>query len=344
MNSASKNLMGLHGNFEEMVIHENYLCGITQDEFIGGMDDLVNLFKTIYTGMMNEPQFYMMKNSDDSKGLDKHMNFLFHLIQKGDLNNNNSLEVNGIDLAPALKEAKVTKPEVYFPILESLGFTVTGLSRKIEFSENIIVEYSDSQYLLIVLKVLVGAISMFTKNKPHKQSSIYFELLDHRVLSHYPATEPKTTMAYVLSKLNGESREVVEMFYKFVEPLAKCHIKGSLEHYWTPTFTLKSTKRVIMSFRLTFDRYDIKLNLANLSQYTSLLDHFPMKIIAEIKDNGWECSDEGCNPKCAGAFSFDLDGKSYKKCRGGSFVFHAPDKNEAELLLKLLEAEIEMTS
>ena len=341
MTGASKNLMGLHENLEEMTVHENYLYELTQKEFVSGMSELVNIFKGLYTGMLSEPQLYMMKNGEDTHGLEKNMNFLLQLAQRGSLNNH-FLEANGPILASALKKAKVTKPMMYFQVLELLGFTVTGLEKKMEISEKITIEYPDNHDLLPVLKSMADAIGMFTKNKPHKQSSVYFELLDHRVLNHYPATEPVTTMEYLMSKLNSESREVVEMFYGVIEPLTKCNIKGSFGHYWTPTFTLRSPKRVMMSLKLTLDNHDVKLNLANLGKYTEILADFPTEIINEIIDNGWGCEGDGCNPKCAGAFTFDLNGKSYKKCRGGSFVFYAPDKNKAALLIRLLEREIEM--
>ena len=343
MISASKNLAGIYNNFDNMTVHANYLYGLSLEEFASGMDELAQMFKSIYTGMINEPQLYAMKNGDDHKDLEKNMNFLMQLAQKGNLNNE-FIEVDGKILASALKEAKVTKPETYFKILELLGFMVSGLGKKIDTSDRIIVEYPDHHYLLTALKSMADAIGMFSKSKPHKQSSIHFELLDYRVLNNYPATEPKTTMEYLLSKLKGESGAVTEMLYEFVEPLTTCNIKGGIGHYWTPTFTLKSTKRVIMSLKITLDNHDVKLNLSNLSKYTEILDNFPAKIINEITDNGWGCNGSGCNPNCAGAFSFYLNGKSYNKCRGGSFVFRAPNKNEADLLLKLLKREIEIVS
>ena len=74
---------------------------------------------------------------------------------------------------------------------------------------------------------MADAVGMFSGINPN-QGNIYFELLDHRVLENYPATEPKLTMEYILSKLKNESRDVAEMFYEFIKPLAKCEIKGSL--------------------------------------------------------------------------------------------------------------------
>jgi len=340
MTRANKNLRGTEKNFENMTVHNSYLYGLTLEEFTSGICELSKIFISIYTGMINEPHSYAMKNDDDGKGLEKNMNFLFTLSQVGGLNND-SIEANGMALATALKEAKVTKPETYFQILEQLGFIITGLGKKIEASEKITIEYPDNHYIFTALKSMTDAISMFTKNKPHKQCNVYFELLDHRVLINYPATEPAITMEYIMPRLTKESRDVVQTLCGIVEPLAKCNIKGGFGHYWTPTFTLKSTKRVIMSIKLTLDNHDVKLNLANLGKYTEMLDDFPAKIINEITGGGWGCGGSGCNPSCAGAFKFDLYGKSYAKCRGGSFVFHAPDKSETELLIRLLKKEID---
>lgn len=144
--------------------------------------------KTLYTGMINEPQMY------------------------------------------ATKDAKVTKPEIYFQILESLGFSVTGLGEKIEKSEIITVEFPDNTYLIAALKAMVEAVSAISKTTPNRGNS-YFELLENRVLENYPAIEPKSTMDYVLSKLKSKNREIVGMFCEFIKPFARCNIKGDISWY-----------------------------------------------------------------------------------------------------------------
>jgi len=335
---AEKSLTGLTKNFEGVSIHKNYLNGLDEEEFLSGMEALAQAFESLYAGMINEPQAYAMKDADDIKGLVKNMNFLLLAAQKGVLRNG-TLEIDGSALAPALKEAKVTKPEQYFKILEPQGFVTTGLAKKVEASEKITVDYPDSPHLLTALKAMADAVGAFSGINPN-QGSIYFEMLDHRVLANHPATEPKASMEFILSKMRSDSRDVVEVFYEFIKPLAKCELKGGFGHYWTPTFTLKSNKKVILSFKLTLDNHDVKLNLANLGKYTEALDGFPEKLIGTIKDGGWGCG--GCRAKSDDcAFSFDLDGQSYRKCRCGSFVFDKPDQNDTELLLKLLKKELE---
>ena len=316
---VKRNLAGLSKNFSEINVHESYLRGIKRGNFCAGLDALAQAFRTLYTEMMSKPQSYAMKHDDDKKGLEKNMNFLFLLAQKGSLNNG-ALEIEGKLFAQALKEAKVTKPEMYFNILEPLGFITSGLSKKIEISEIIIVEFPDNPYLLATLKAMTDAIGMFLKCKPYQQSNNYFELLDHRVLENYPATEPMNTMEYILSKIKGESRDIVEMFYDFIKPSVKLQIKGSIGHYWTMTFTLKSTKRVIMSLKVNLESHDVKLNLFNLGKYMAHLDGFPTKMLDEIKYSGWETDNEY-------AFVFDLDGKTYRKNPESAFVFTKPDKN-----------------
>jgi hypothetical protein len=338
MTRAKKNLAGLTADFQGINVHKNFLNGLEKDQFISGMDALAKTFKSIYAGMIKQPKIYAMKNDEDVKENKKNMYFLLLLARKGTMKSG-LLEIDGKVLAPALKNAKVTKPEMYFKIMEPLGFTSAGLGKKIETSEKITVEFPGNNYLLFALKAMADAIGMFSKGKPH-QGNIYFELLDHRVLENYPAIEPKATMEFILSKLKSEGRDVVEMFYEFITPLAKCKIKGSFEWYWTPVFTLKSSKKVIMSFKLTQESYDVKLNLANIGKYTGLLDGFPSKMMNEIKNGGWNCGN--CKAKkgeCA--FVFDLGGKSYRKCCCGSFVFNNPDKNDSGLLLGLLKKELE---
>jgi len=338
MTRAKRNLAGLTTNFDDLDVHRNYLNGLKKEEFRDGMHALARTLKSLYTGMASDPQAYAMKGDDDIKGLAKNTNFLLLLAEKGVMRGG-SLEIDGRALAPALKDAKVTKPEIYFRILEPLGFATTGLGKKIETSENITVEFLDHRHLLAVLKAMADAVGMFALSNPN-QGNHYFELLDHRVLANHPATEPETTMEHILSKLKTESRDAVAPLYAFIEPLAKCDIKGSLQWYWTPTFTLRSTKKVIMSFKLTLGNHEVKLNLANIGKYTELLDALPARMVDEIKDGGWGCG--GCNPKCAGAFAFELGGKPYRKCRGGSFVFVEPSKKDSELLLKLLKKELEI--
>jgi hypothetical protein len=334
---AQKNLIGLTEEFKGANIHKNYLNGLEPDEFTSGLNSLAAILKELYTGMINEPQKYAMKDASDVKGLVKNTNFLFLLAQNGVIRGD-SLEVDGKILANALKNAKVTKPEIYFKFIEPLGFTASGLGKNIETSEIITVEFPDDKYLLTVLKAMADAVGVFSRKKPH-QSNIYFELLDHRVLENYPATEPKLTMEYVISKLNNKSREVVKIFYEFIEPLAKCNIKGDIEWYWTPTFTLKSTKKVIMSFKLDLESHDLKLNLANIGKYTDYLINLPEKMVKVIKNDGWGCSN--CSPNCGKPFEFYLDGIFYKKCICGSFVFINPDNKDSELLLGLLKKELE---
>ncbi len=130
----------------------------------------------------------------------------------------------------ATKDAKVTKPEIYFQILESLGFSVTGLGEKIEKSEIITVEFPDNTYLIAALKAMVEAVSAISKTTPNRGNS-YFELLENRVLENYPAIEPKSTMDYVLSKLKSKNREIVGMFCEFIKPFARCNIKGDISWY-----------------------------------------------------------------------------------------------------------------
>ena len=334
---AQKNLLGLTESFDGLNVHKTYLNGLDADEFRSGMDALARTLKTMYTGMINEPQLYAMKDPDDVKGLVKNTNFLLLLAQKAILNDG-SLEVDGQILGTALKDARVTKPEIYFQILEPLGFTVAGLGKKIEASESIIVSFPDNGFLLTALKAVADAAGAFSPINPNT-GNYYFELLDHRALENYPAAEPKLTMEYILTKLSGESREVAGMFYEFIKPLAKCDIKGSIGHYWTPTFTLKSTKKVIMSLKLTLDSHDVKLNLANIGKYTELLEDLPAKMMGEIKDGGWSCGN--CGPKCAGGFAFELDGKSYNKCRGGSFLFDRVASDTVTLYKEMLEMELE---
>jgi len=334
---VEKNLTGLTTNFEGINVHENYLSGLEKEEFYSGLDALAQVFYTLYTGMISEPQIYAMKNDGDVKGLIKNMNFLLLLAQKGILNND-SLEIDGNIFASALKEAKVTKTEIYFHILESLGFITIGLDKKIEASEKITVEFPDNKYMLTALKAMADAVGMFSGINPNRGSN-YFNLLDYRVLERHPAAVPKDTMEYILSKLKSENRDVAQIFYEFVKPFVKCDIKGDIGWYWTPTFTLKSTKKVIMSLKLTPESHDVKLNLSNIGKYTELLEGFPAKMIDEITDGGWDCGN--CNSKCESAFVFDLDGKSYRKCRCGSFVFMEPDKNDSKLLLRLLKKEVE---
>jgi len=336
---AQRNLAGLTEDFEGACIHKNHLSGLSHEAFVSGLSALAQTFKALYTGMANEPQAYGMKDGRDIKGLAKNTYFLLLLAQKGILEGA-ALEVGGESFARALKSAGVTKPELYFRIFETLGFVITGLGKKIETSGQIIVEFPDNNDLLPVLKAMADAVGMFSKANPNRGNA-YFELLDCRVLENDPATEPKVTMAFILSKLSDQSRAVAEKFDTFLEAFAKREIKGGIDWYWTLTYTLRSTKKVIMSLKLDLQGHDVKLNLGNIGKYTALLEGFPEKLLSEITDGGWACGD--CNEKCRRAFVFELDGKVYKKCCCGSFFFIEPDKADTEWLLELLKKELEFS-
>jgi len=337
MVSIQKYISGLTENFDDVKIHKKYLYGLEHDEFIAGLYSLDETFKSLYIGMKNEPQKYAMKSADDIKGFAKNTNFLLLLAQNGKLKSG-SFEVDGEMFAAALKNAKVTKPEVYFKFIEPLGFTIDGLGKKIETSEKITVEFPDNKNLLIVLKAIADAVGMFSKMDSNN-GNIYFQLIEYRVLESYPAIEPELTMEYIISKLKNESRELAKMFYDFIKPLAKCRINGNIIWYWTPTFTLNVAKKVVMSFKIDLENFDIKLNLFNINNYIELLNGFPEKMINEIKDGGWEC--HNCNPKCNGSYVFTLSGKNYKKCQCSAFIFRNPTKKDSKLLIGLLKKELE---
>jgi len=287
MTRAEKNLAGLTSEFDDLNVHKNYLTGIKKDELQSGLEALAGCFKSIYSGMIKKPQGYGMKDESDVKGLVKNMNFIFLAGRTGTLNKG-ALDINGNAFAAALKEAKVTKPERYFQILEPLGFTITGLENKIETSEKINVNYPDNKHLLAALKIMADAVAAFLKANSNI-GNYYFEMLDHRVLENVPAIEPKPSVEFILSKLKKAGRETVTVFYEFINPMAKCGIKGSIGWYWTVTFTLKSTKKVIMSFKLNLDSHEVKLNLANIGKYIGYVEKLPAKMIEEIKTNGWNC-------------------------------------------------------
>ena len=334
---VEKNLAGLNANFDGAIINANYLNGLDESEFRSGLDALSQTFEAIYTGMAGNPKAWAMKDADDVKGFAKNMNFLLMSAHVGAIKSG-MLEIDGAAFASALKAAKVTKPEIYFDIFESAGFAAFGLNKKIESSEVITVDFPDNPYLLTAMKALADAVCTFSDANPNRGNG-YFEMVDSRVFEKFPAVEPKDTMEYVLTKLHPDSREVAAMLYDYIKPLAKCQIKGGVGWYWTPTFTLKSTKKVIMSLKLDLVSHDVKLNLANIGKYTDVLADFPAKLIAEIKENGWGCGN--CNSKCEGGFAFELDGVAYKKCRCGSFSFALPTRDDARLLVDLLKKEVE---
>ena len=336
---VEKKLMGLTTSFEGLSVHENYLGGLEKEEFFSGLHALAQVFDSLYRGMSSAPNAYAMKNSDDAKGFAKNMNFLRLLAQKG-LLNGAFIEVDGSLFSLALKEAKVTKPERFFHVLESAGFITTGLGEKIETSEKIIVKFPDNKYMFTALKAMTNAVGMLSRIRPDRGDD-YFDLLDCRVLEKYPAAAQRDTMEYILTKLKGDNRDIAKMFYEFIKPFAKCEIKGAIGWYWTPTFTLKSTKRVIMSIKLTPEGHDIKLNLANIGKHTDILADFPPQMLDEIVNGGWECGN--CSPKCGRAFAFDFAGVSYRKCCCGSFLFAEPSKNDSALLLGLLKRELEFS-
>lgn len=334
MTNVKRNLAGLTKSFEGISVHNYYLNGIEKEEFYSGMNALAQVLKAMYTGMIAAPKNFAMKDESDDKGLDKSMNFLFLLAQKGVINNG-LLEVDGKTFAPALKNAKVTKPEMYFQIFEPLGFVTTGLGKKIESSEHIAVEFSGNHYLIIALKAMADAVGTFSS-----ESNSYFAWLDHRVLISHPAKAPGQTTEYIMSKIPKESRDVVKKFTEFIEPFAECKIKGALGWYITSTFTLLSTKKVIMSIKYNQESHSVKLNLANIGKYSELVNSLPEKLKDQIKNRG---SDYGNCKKCGG-IAFALDGKSYLKCCETSFIFDRPDINDSELLLGLLKQELAMTN
>ena len=342
LSRAQRNLIALTKTFGDITVHEKYLSryDLTTAQLAEGFTAASEILAKLYTSMIADPKTYAMKGADDDKGLIKNTNFLYFLAKTGELKHN-ALEISGSALAQALKETKVTKPESYLNIFESLGFNFTGMDKKIESSGTITTTCNLSRYLLPALKAMVDAIDEF-EQMTYNRGSHYFEMLDCRVLSCYPAVEPQLTMPYILSKLDEETREITSRLDNFLAPNAKRAIKGGIGWYWTVTYTSKKTKKVIASLKLDIQSHDVKLNLANIGKYTEQVSLLPKTMIAQITSNGWDCGK--CNPKCDGAFEFILADSSYSKCRCGSFVFAKPTADDTSYFLELLKSELDIIS
>lgn len=90
-----------------------------------------------------------------------------------------------------------------------------------------------------------------------------------------------------------------------------------------------------MSLMIVQDNLSVKLNLYHIGKY---IDKVPPFITETLKNSGWECGH--CNGKCAGGFAFELDGRSYNKCRCGSFLFNNTSSDAVPYCKALLENEL----
>jgi hypothetical protein len=337
MTYIESNIKGLIEDYSMIKIHKKYLYGLEENDFKSGFGDLVKTFKTLYSSMRENPIIYAMKDEDDVKGFVKNMNFLLLLAHKSFINNNFTLSVKGNELALALKDAKITKPEIYFDIIHKIGFTTIGLSKKLSDSEDIIVEFPDNNRLIVALKAMADSICGFSTINSN-QGSTYFKNLDYRVLENETPTEPKLTMEYIIYSLKDNRKEVVSILNSFISKYAKHSIKGDTYYNWTATYTYLANKKVIISIKSSVENCSIKLNLHHLGQYVDYLHEIPEKMVEEIKTNGWDCG--SCNEKCEGGIKFEIDGATYKKCRCGSFVFNNPTVDTVKYGIKLLEMEM----
>lgn len=346
MARAERNIACLTKDFSNISVDESYLQGLSKEDFISGMNGLSQIFMAMYVGMNKTPSQYAMKNNDDVKGLVKNMNFVFLMAKIGVLNRHLELEIDGRSFASALKESRVTKPEIYFNVFEQLGFIATGLSNKIETSDIIKIEYPDNRFVLPALKAMTKGINEARSNVSSIAQGIYvnqgnehFEFLDPRVIQKYPS-DMSLTIDYLLDNMDDDRRYLLMEVYELLKDHTKIKLEGSNHHNWKGTFSLKANKRVLVTFHYRWDHFDVKLNLANLGDYVEETSSFPKTMIDEMINGGWECG--VCNPNCAKPFEFTLGGVHYKKCHCGSFIFSNPDKASSKMLLGLLKRELEI--
>lgn len=332
-----------------------HLYGTDQEDFLSGYKALLSLVRRLYEDIADDPAAFGMalkentvfnaKTADYTQSaisFRRVPNLLYAFGAEGELTPDGALVVNGADILSAAKQLKVTKAMQLFDHLNGYGLLITGAGKQIRDGDVLHMEFSDNRHLLTALKSL--ALAMRTANKGKLNSyNEFFYSMDIKLLSVPLGKTPKLTIDDFCHVLSAEDAAIARRFDAAIRPYAKATVtqSGTMRNDWGCVYKLNSTKKIALTLNCEQDELSVKMNLSSIGEYADTLEECPEPVRENVL-SAWECGH--CNPGCAGGFTFDYQGKSYNKCRGGAFLFPNVAKEQVDSCLSLLRKEIAATA
>lgn len=337
---------------QTMRVHPAFLHGIDRKQFQEGFLALLRLVRSLYTDIAKDPSSFGMllkenverdaKNTDytnSNASFIRVPNLLLLLGARGALQPDKSLELDGEKLLAAAKELKISSLPFLLLKLCEYGFRTSGYAKTIKDSDRIHFSYPDNPNLVVALKAMADA-QMFLNKGDFKKPKNYFYMLHSGLLEDEAVKTPKLTVESIYHVLGSEKREAAAALHEMVAESSKPAIRmgGFMRNDWSCVYTGNKSKKVIMSLQVCQDKLSAKLNLQHIGKYINKVMDYPEHIRETIRTNGWDCG--CCREGCAGGFVFEMDSRTYNKCRCGAFLFADISGDEIPYCKELLKQEL----
>jgi len=335
-------------------IHDQFLHGLSNEEFADGYNALLSLMRQLYDDIASNPAGFNMalidikeqdeKSSDYTNSHNSFLripNLLYIIGAKSNIMPDMSLAIDGGALAADAKWLKITGLPLLLDKLRGYGFEISDFGKAPKAGETLEVSFTDNRYLTAALKSMAEATFELSKGERNTLKTNYFYMMHPGILENETVKEPKLTVDSILHVLDTAQRESAESLHNAVAGRTKPTIamRSFMRNDWRITYTGLKNKKVLMSLNVDQDNLSAKLNLQNISQYISIVAEMPDKIQNVIRDGGWQCGQ--CNPRCSGGFAFEMDSNEYNKCHCSAFVFGGLAMEDMGYYQQLLERELQ---
>ena len=335
-------------------VHDKFLHGLTRDEFAEGFKALLSLVRKLYGDIADDPAGFGMplkeivdiyaKTPDytnSNAGFIRAPHLLLIIGAISELCSDGTLTVDGGALTANAKILKITGLTALLAKLRDYGFDISDFGKALKAGELLSFVYVDNRYLTTALKSMADALLELTEGDLRNPKNNYFYMMNPALLASETVKEPKMTIDSVYHAISPVERDYAARLHNLADSVAKYKVRigGFMRNDWSCVYTSKKSKKVLMSLQVE-QNLSVKLNLQNIGRYISMVSDMPERIQGVFRSSGWDCAK--CNPRCAGGFKYELDGKAYDKCHCGVFVFNKLTGDDVEYCEKLLREEIEL--
>lgn len=316
-----------------MKVHERFLQGLEPEEFREGFGALLALVRGLYGAVAQDPGSFGMllkenvqanaKNADYTGSNASFLRVPHLLLALGAcslLQPDFSLAVEGGALSAYAKALSIANAPALLALLREHGFVITGLGKALKAEDLLVLSFPDSRALPVALKAMAQALLEINQGDPRKPKN-YFTMMHPGLLEAQTVKAPKLTVQALCHALDPRRQDMAAALHESVSGSAKQAVRmgGFMRNDWSCVYTSRKSKKVLMSLQVNQEELSVKLNLQHIGAFIPVVLRQPDRIQNAILSSGWECG--RCNPGCSGPFCFEMGGKSYRKCRCGSFVF-----------------------
>lgn len=348
---------------DDMEVCEEFLEGISKEEFIKGYKDLHGILKNYYKTARIKPESLNLPLYDiekyralGSEARDSHTallwipTLLYALGNGGELFGD-KLKVDIKKFDECLKSHKSKHLPSQMKYLQDSGFTFTNWNGKnfINKSESCIVEYPKNKNVLIVLKAATRKAKKVEENPREPQKFDLYRITQYMHLFPTLFKDNTDTLEeyddeYMISVLKKPYNEFLPEFISFMkEQGMTLRYDGTLAKN---RFYDEKGKDTLNHIEYTDYRYGIdgegklvlRLKLNHPDQYMSYIEELPNEVKKTFKDVFCGHCTENCNRRIV----YTIDGEKKESCGCFSFMFWNTDKKYMDYYKKLFLLEKEV--